>query len=337
MPTQSLAVTLGDPRGIGPEVVADAVRHLTESGSDSELILVGPDECDPGLGVYEGIGRFDGSEKSAGALSALAIEKAVQLATAGAVSAIVTGPIHKPALRAAGYDEPGHTELLQRLTGAPNVGMLMAAEETRTASTTRTAATASTAAPPRMGGPLRVLLATTHVPLRSVPDLLSVDLLVSQAKLLKSALEVDWGISAPRIALCALNPHASDDGLFGDEEERVFRPAVDVLRGADVDMEGPIPADTVFSRMLTGEFDAVVAPYHDVGMAPFKTVTFGRGVNVTLGLPFVRTSPDHGTAFDLVGTGRADASSMRAAIGMASRLASSRLASSRFDALASHT
>jgi len=330
VPTQSLAVTLGDPRGIGPEVVADAVRHFTESRNDSKLILVGPDECDPGLGAYEGIGRFDGSEQSAGVLSGLAIEKAVRLATAGTVSAIVTGPIHKPALRAAGYDEPGHTELLQRLTGAPNVGMLMAAEEARTAATAHAAPTA------RRGGPLRVLLATTHVPLRSVPDLLSVDLLVSQGKLLKSALEVDWGIAAPRIALCALNPHASDDGLFGDEEERVFRPAVDVLRGADVDMEGPIPADTVFTRMLTGEFDAIIAPYHDVGMAPFKTVAFGKGVNVTLGLPFVRTSPDHGTAFDLVGTGRADPSSMRVAIEMASRLASSRLAASRFDRLASH-
>jgi 4-hydroxythreonine-4-phosphate dehydrogenase len=218
----------------------------------------------------------------------------------------VTGPINKPALRSAGLDEPGHTELLQRLTGASDVGMLMAAEETR------------------VGPPLRVLLATTHVPLRSVPDLLSSDLLVSQTMLLNTALEGDWNLPRPRIALCALNPHASDSGLFGDEEDRVFRPAVDALRGAGVEVEGPIPADTVFSRALAGEYDAVVAPYHDVGMAPFKTIAFGAGVNVTLGLPFVRTSPDHGTAFDLVGTGKAEPSSMQAAIRLASRLALAR-------------
>ena len=313
MSTQRLAVTLGDPRGIGPEVVANAVRHLSDQGDATELILVGPDELDPGLGPYEGIGRFDGSESAAGGLSALAVERAVHLAMAGTAAGIVTGPISKPALRSAGLEDPGHTEMLQRLTGVSDVGMLMAADETR------------------LGAPLRVLLATTHVPLRSVPDLLSADLLVSQARLLKSSLEVDWSVAAPRIALCALNPHASDGGLFGDEEDRVLRPAVAALRGEGVDAEGPIPADTVFSRTLSGEFDAVIAPYHDVGMAPFKTVAFGKGVNVTLGLPFVRTSPDHGTAFDIVGTGRADASSMLAAIRMASRLAAR-----RFDTLAAH-
>ena len=184
----------------------------------------------------------------------------------------------------------------------------------------------------RLGVPLRVLLATTHVPLRDVPGLLNVDLLVSQAILLSSSLESDWNLARPRIALCALNPHASDGGLFGDEEDRVFRPAVDALRRAGVEVEGPIPADTVFTRTLNGEYDAVIAPYHDVGMAPFKTIAFGAGVNVTLGLPFVRTSPDHGTAFEIVGTGRADPSSMRAAIRMASRLAAK-----NFDTLAAHT
>jgi 4-hydroxythreonine-4-phosphate dehydrogenase len=306
MSTQCLAVTLGDPRGIGPEVAAKAVRHLREHGDDTDFILVGPDGFDPGLGAYEAVGRFDGSERSAGVLSVRAIETAVRLALAGDAAGIVTGPINKPALRSAGLDEPGHTELLQRLTGASDVGMLMAAEETR------------------VGPPLRVLLATTHVPLRSVPDLLSSDLLVSQTMLLNTALEGDWNLPRPRIALCALNPHASDSGLFGDEEDRVFRPAVDALRGAGVEVDGPIPADTVFSRALAGEYDAVVAPYHDVGMAPFKTIAFGAGVNVTLGLPFVRTSPDHGTAFDLVGTGKAEPSSMQAAIRLASRLALAR-------------
>ena len=314
MSTQCLAVTLGDPRGIGPEVVAKAVRHLREQGSDTEFILLGPDEFDPGLGTYQGVGHFDGSEHSAGVLSALAVEKAVHLALADTASGIVTGPIHKPALRSAGFMEPGHTEMLQRLTGVRDVGMLMAAEETR------------------LGAPLRVLLATTHVPLRDVPNLLNVDLLVSQAILLSSSLEADWNLVRPRIALCALNPHASDGGLFGDEEDRVFRPAVDALRRAGVEVEGPIPADTVFNRTLNGEYDAVIAPYHDVGMAPFKTIAFGAGVNVTLGLPFVRTSPDHGTAFEIVGTGRADPSSMQAAIQMASRLAAK-----HFDTLVAHT
>ena len=322
MSAQCLAVTLGDPRGIGPEVVANAVRHLREQGNDTEFILLGPDELDPGLGTYEGVGHFDGTEHSAGVLSALAIERAVHLALAGDAAGIVTGPIHKPALRSAGVMEPGHTEMLQRLTDVPVVGMLMAAEETR------------------LGPPLRVLLATTHVPLRDVPALLSADLLVSQGTLLHASLEADWNLTRPRIALCALNPHASDGGLFGDEEDAVFGPAVRALRRAGVEVDGPIPADTVFSRTLNGEYDAVVAPYHDVGMAPFKTISFGAGVNVTLGLPFVRTSPDHGTAFDIVGTGRADSSSMQAALRMASRLVGGnrglRQPSNGFDTLAAH-
>ena len=315
MPTpQCLAVTLGDPRGIGPEVVADAVRQLRDQGDDNELILVGPDDLDPGVGRYEGVGRFDGSERSAGLLSALAVERAVDLALLGTAAGIVTGPISKPALRSAGFMEPGHTEMLQRLTGVSEVGMLMVCEKTR------------------LGPPLRVLLATTHVPLRHVPDLLTPDLLVSQAILLNTALETEWNLARPKIALCALNPHASDRGMFGDEEDRIFRPALDALREAGVKVEGPIPADTVFSRTLNGEYDAVIAPYHDVGMAPFKTIAFGSGVNMTLGLPFIRTSPDHGTAFDLVGTGNADPSSMQTAIRMASRMAAR-----RFDTLAAHT
>jgi 4-hydroxythreonine-4-phosphate dehydrogenase len=196
--------------------------------------------------------------------------------------------------------------MLGGLTGSARVGMLMAAERTR------------------IGGPLRVLLATTHLPLRDVPDRLDRALLVDQTELLDRALREDWRIESPRLALCALNPHASDGGLFGTEEADTLAPAVAQLRARGVDVEGPIPADTVFSRALAGEFDAVVAPYHDVGMAAFKTVSFGTGVNVTLGLPFVRTSPDHGTAFGLAGTGRADASSMSEALALAARLARAR-------------
>jgi 4-hydroxythreonine-4-phosphate dehydrogenase len=229
------------------------------------------------------------------------------MAMAGEAHGIVTGPAHKPALRAAGVDVPGHTELLQQLTEAPYVGMLMAAEVTR------------------VGAPLRVLLATTHLPLRDVPRTLTTQLLVDQTRLLHTALRRDWRLDRPRIALCAFNPHASDDGLFGDEEKRIYEPAVGRLRDEGLTVSPALPADTVFSRALAGEFDAVVAPYHDVGMAAFKTLSFGAGVNVTLGLPFVRTSPDHGTAFDLVGTGRADPTSTRNALRLAVELARARL------------
>jgi 4-hydroxythreonine-4-phosphate dehydrogenase len=149
-------------------------------------------------------------------------------------------------------------------------------------------------------------------------------LLVEQGTLAHEALRRDWQIPVPRLALCALNPHASDGGLFGDEEARTLSPAVATLGARGVRVDGPLPADTVFGRALAGEYDAVIAPYHDVGMAAFKTVSFGSGVNVTLGLPFVRTSPDHGTAFDIVGTGRADDSSMLEALELAARLAHAR-------------
>ena len=172
-----------------------------------------------------------------------------------------------------------------------------------------------------LGGPLRVVLATTHMALASVPDALSATLFIEQARLVADGLRRGWGIAHPRIALCAVNPHASDGGLFGDEEERILVPARDALRNDGLDVRGPIPADTVFVRAIRGEFDAVIAPYHDVGMAAFKTASFGSGVNLTLGLPFVRTSPDHGTALDIAGRGVADPSSMIEAIELAAHLA----------------
>jgi 4-hydroxythreonine-4-phosphate dehydrogenase len=163
---------------------------------------------------------------------------------------------------------------------------------------------------------LRVVLVTTHVPLRDVPALLTVERVVRTGKVVERSLREWWGIQRPRIAVCALNPHAGEAGLFGDEEERVLTPAAAALGAV-----GPLPADTVFVRAMRGEFDAVLAPYHDVGMTAIKVAAFGRAVNVTLGLPFPRTSPDHGTALDIAGTGKADASSMRAAIELAVRLA----------------
>jgi 4-hydroxythreonine-4-phosphate dehydrogenase len=277
---------------------------------DAELVLVGPEGI---LSTSSALptspapaaGR-DTTDAAAGSVAARSIERAVEMALTGDVHAIVTGPLHKPSLHAAGWDVPGQTEMLAELAGVDRVGMLMAAERTR------------------LGAPLRVLLATTHLPLRGVPDAVDVELLVGQTRLLDHALRTDWRFERPSVALCALNPHASDGGLFGTEEATVYGPALSRLHEEGLCVSGPVPADTVFSRALAGEFDAVVAPYHDVGMAAFKTVAFGTGVNVTIGLPFVRTSPDHGTAFDIAGTGRADGSSMIEAIRLAARLANAR-------------
>ena len=303
----TLAVTLGDPRGIGPEVAFRAARMLSETDPDARLVFVVPEGVDvPASLPYptESVPAWSGSEEDAGRVAAQSIQHAVALALQGRVGGIVTGPLHKPALRAAGWYVPGQTEMLQDLCGVDTVGMLMAAERTA------------------LGGPLRVLLATTHLPLRDVAHRLTEELLVAQTRLLGHALRGDWGLRTPRIALCALNPHASDQGLFGDEEDRVFRPAVEILRAEGVDVSDPLPADTVFRRTLAGEFHAVVAPYHDVGMAAFKTAAFGTGVNVTVGLPFIRTSPDHGTAFDLAARpGTADATSMFEALSLAGTLA----------------
>jgi 4-hydroxythreonine-4-phosphate dehydrogenase len=193
--------------------------------------------------------------------------------------------------------------MLAALAGDRPVAMLMVAEETA------------------LGGPLRVVLATTHLPLAGVPAALSKALFLEQARLTAAGIRRGWGIERPRLALCAVNPHASDGGLFGDEEARLLTPAREQLQGEGIDIAGPIPADTVFVRALRGEFDAVIAPYHDVGMAAFKTAAFGRGVNMTLGLPFVRTSPDHGTALDIAGQGVANPDSMLEALGLAARLA----------------
>jgi 4-hydroxythreonine-4-phosphate dehydrogenase len=297
-----IAVTLGDPRGVGPEVMEKALQTLVEEFPADLLLVLGHHGSDPGLAPFESVGVWDGTEAGAGAITAAAICKGVELALGGGAGALVTGPAHKPALRAAGWNVPGQTEMLGELAGVEEVGMLMCAEETS------------------VGGPLRVLLATTHLPLREVFLHLTRDLLLRQSRLLAQALKRDWAIPDPRIALCALNPHAGDEGLFGTEEAEVFRPVVLDLLQEGLKVEGPLPADTVFRRALGGEMDAVVAPYHDVGMAAIKSVAFGTGVNVTLGLPFIRTSPDHGTAFDIAGTGRADPSSSVAALRLAARL-----------------
>jgi len=298
-----IAVTLGDPRGIGPEIVARALEapleaEITVLGADDQVaavradhrIIVGP----WGLGSGEQLSVTPGPSRvvQAGRLAGHAIERAASLALAGEVDAIVTGPVHKHALHQAGFAWPGHTEWLADLAGGVEVAMMLASER------------------------LRVVLVTTHIALRDVPAMVTQDRVVRAGRVTQAGLRDWFGVAAPRLAVCALNPHAGDGGLFGDEDERVLRPAAKALGAA-----GPLPADTVFVRAMRGEFDAVLAPYHDVGMTAIKVASFGQAVNVTLGLPFPRTSPDHGTAFDIAGTGKADAGSMRAAMEMAVQLA----------------
>ncbi|MEP6744898.1 MAG: 4-hydroxythreonine-4-phosphate dehydrogenase PdxA [Gemmatimonadota bacterium] len=298
--TPRLAVTLGDPRGIGPEIV----RAALAAPLDAEITAIGPEDLIADLPVSRrvGVGRWEGGvgeraedrvrTMKAGKLAGHAIEAAAELARDGEVDAIVTAPIEKRACHLAGFAYPGHTEWLGALAGGVETVMMLASER------------------------LRVVLVTTHVPLRDVPILLTIDRIVRTGRITLKALRDGFGIAEPRLVLCALNPHAGEGGLFGDEEERVLRPAADQL-----DAAGPLPADTVFVRAMRGEFDVVLAPYHDVGMTAIKVASFGDAVNVTLGLPYPRTSPDHGTAFDIAGTGKASPVSMRRALQLATELA----------------
>jgi 4-hydroxythreonine-4-phosphate dehydrogenase len=308
-PRPRLAVTLGDARGIGPEVVAKALSSSALRDT-ADYVVVGPrgawrQEAVPTEFLPVGEWRPALGAAAAGQLAGDAIRIATELALQRRVDGIVTAPLDKAAFQAGGWIFPGHTEMLKELCAADDVAMMMAAEQTR------------------LGTGLRVVLATTHLPLRAVPAALSTPLLVQQALLTHAALRAQWQIADPRLVFCAINPHAGDGGLFGQEDSELIAPACEQLRSRGIIADGPVPADTVFVRALRGEWDAVIAPYHDVGMAAFKTAAFGHGVNVTLGLPFPRTSPDHGTALDIAGQDRADPSSMIEAIRLAARLASS--------------
>lgn len=258
-----------------------------------DLLVVGPRGTE--VDVHESIGVWTpgGDAARAGRLAGDAVVRAVELAQSGAVRGIVTAPLDKHALLLGGFDAPGHTELLAELTGRPTA-MMLASDS------------------------LRVVLATTHLALRDVPEALTADVLREAIRLTREGLQHWFHIAEPRIALCALNPHAGDGRRFGNEDEDLLAPIA-----VELGVSGPFPADTVFVRALRGEFDAVIAPYHDVGMTAIKVASFGSGVNVTLGLPFPRTSPDHGTALDIAGQGIADASSFRHAVLLCARLARS--------------
>ena len=282
-----VAITVGDPSGIGPEIAAAAA-------ADSRVL----DVCEPIVYAPPDLQRFPPGVLSAEAGRAAyeTIVRAVDDARLRRVDAIATAPVNKQAFRLAGLPWNGHTDLLAHLTGAPHVAMMFH----------------STA--------LRVVLATVHMPLAEVPRALTQPSL--EATIALTACELPrYGVLSPRIAVAGLNPHAGEHGLFGREEETVIAPAIAACRARGIDVLGPWPGDTVFLRAHRGEFDVVVACYHDQGLIPVKLLAFGEAVNVTLGLPIVRTSVDHGTAFDIAGTGKANPNSMVAAVLLAALLA----------------
>ena len=307
-----LALTVGDPAGIGPEIVLKALA--SSSCPPAEWVVYGP------LALLEERSRrfslpaattlaaaavdvetapvaLGTVSAEGGRAAAAALQAAVADALAGRVAGIVTAPLNKESLRAAGHPWPGHTELLAEAAGVSDVAMLF------------------------VGGGLRVALLTIHRSLRSVPDAVTRAETERIVRLVHRELP-RLGAKQRRIAVCGVNPHAGEHGLFGCEDEDVLRPAVASLRAEGLSVTGPLPADTVFVRAVQGEFDAVVAAYHDQGLVPVKLLAFGRAVNVTLGLPFVRTSVDHGTAFDIAALGRADPGSLLAAMTLAVELAS---------------
>jgi len=327
-PRVRLAISMGDPAGIGPEVVLKAITTRAVM-AHVEPILVG----DPGvwrdtaqrLGTR--IAFTDGAERAqprcvavattsqlsaryrrpgaprtasgavaCGEAAYAAILEAVRMIQSGRAQGLVTAPISKAHVVAAGHDFPGHTELLAELCGGVPVRMMM------------------------VGPRLRVVLVTTHLALADVPTRLTRNNVLQTIELTAHALRQRFRIRAPRIAVTGLNPHAGEQGLFGDEEARIITPAVQAARRHGFEISGPLAADSVFAEAAEGGYDAVVCMYHDQGLGPFKLLHFADGVNFTLGLPFVRTSPDHGTAFDIAGKGQADPRSMIAALQLAAAL-----------------
>jgi 4-hydroxythreonine-4-phosphate dehydrogenase len=291
MPLPRIAITLGDPAGIGLEIARKAVADPRVTRA-CEPVFYGRDDqalFPPGrLSAASGQAAYD------------AIADAVRDAMAGRVQAIATAPISKEAFALAGLPWRGHTDLLAHLTGASQVAMMFYSE------------------------PMRVVLATVHVSLAEVAALLTPELVEGVLRLTVRELP-RFGFASPRVGVAGLNPHAGEGGLLGHEEQRVVAPAIERCRADGLDVQGPFPGDTVFVRATRGEFDAVVACYHDQGLIPMKLLAFGKSVNVTLGLPIIRTSVDHGTAFDIAGKGVADPGSLIEAVLLAAKLAKGRL------------
>jgi 4-hydroxythreonine-4-phosphate dehydrogenase len=303
-PRPRIGLTVGDPAGIGPEVVAAALRAFPED--EVELAVYGDVDAVARAGGAVGERRvrsFASARVTPGRpdpAAATGIVEAVRAAArdclAGELDALATAPLSKEVIAAGGYAYPGHTELLEEVAGGRRAVMLLVGRE------------------------LRVALATIHCALRDVPARLTREGIAATLEICDRDLEARFALREPRLAVCGLNPHAGEGGRFGDEEARVIAPAIADARARGIDARGPFSGDSLFHRALSGEFDAVLAMYHDQGLAPLKTHAFGQAVNVTLGLPLVRTSVDHGTAFDIAGQGKADARSMIEAVKLAVEL-----------------
>jgi len=303
----TVGITMGDPAGIGPEVIVKALKRVQLQRLCLPLVIgasaVIRRAGGGGLSVID-CGKLDLRKispgkvsRAAGQAAAAAIQTATQMALDGQLAAVVTAPISKQALHLAGHRYPGQTEFLADLTKTRRFAMML------------------------VGKTLRVALVTTHLPLSRVSGAITTKRVLDTILLAHSALQGYFGIQCPRVAVCALNPHAGDGGIFGDQEERIIMPAIREACRRRILASGPFPADTLFSPPIRQKYDVFVAMYHDQGLIPIKMGSFGTAVNTTLGLPIIRTSPDHGTAFQIAGQGKANPASMIKAIQLAAQLA----------------
>lgn len=310
-----IAISLGDVTGIGPEVTLKALASEL-STDDAKYLLIGDagglaglKPADARIQIHDQLGqklptRLPPSSPEAARAAVAWLQCGAEMCLKGEADALVTAPVSKEAIIRAGIDFVGQTEFLSAIAGTKDTAMMLLGTDER-------------------GRWLRVALATTHVPLRSVADHLTMEKIVRAIRLAATACQ-QLGLSRARIGVCGLNPHAGEGGKLGTEEITIITPAIEDARGLQIDVEGPLPADTLFHRALKGDFDAVIAMYHDQGLAPLKMIAFDTGVNWTLGLPFIRTSPDHGTAYDIAGKGIANPSSMISAIRLAKQLVRAR-------------
>jgi 4-hydroxythreonine-4-phosphate dehydrogenase len=315
MPRRPLALTMGDPAGIGPEITLAAWAARRRGypfvllgdpalypgarvvGSAADAVAVFPEALPvlPIVLVTDAIAGEPNVENAAAIIAS--IEQATLLTMAGETAAVVTNPISKATLYGAGFAHPGHTEFLAALTGVVRPVMMLAAPA------------------------LRVVPITIHVSLRDALATLTTAAIIDTCRITEAALRRDFGIARPRLAIAGLNPHAGEGGAMGDEEIRIIRPAMDVLAAEGIDVSGPWPPDTMFTARARPQYDVAMCMYHDQALIPLKTLDMDGGVNVTLGLPIIRTSPDHGTAFGIAGQGVADPASLIAALDLAAELA----------------